>query len=479
MQKVQSKVLSVFFLIHFFLWTIIPCFRKILPLDTLEAIVWGAMKQWGTNKHPPLSGWLAYGFFKLNLGDVSLYALSALCVLVGLFFIFKTAEIFLSQSKAICATLLMEGIMYYNFSSVEFNVNVVSLALWPATTYFFIKAVLSDRKIDWLYLGFFAGLNMLNKYVCGVLFLSFFCYLIFTKQGRSRFKSLGPYLALFVGLITILPHLIWLYQTDFFIIDYFLGRSSSVAYHVSNHILCPLRFLGVQIVFTLPVLLAYFLLYRSAQKESSSDNKTQKQLLFYTGLLPLLLTTAISAISGVRLKSMWGFPLLYMTTVLLFFFFPFKLEAKQNKKIITVSFVFLFLFAGLYLVQIMCNAGKNFSTPPKEFIAKMDQIWHEEEQIPLTTVGGGTWQTSALFVYHPTVKNVLFQMEFYKNPWFDKNLIDTQGILIVDENKEQVAEYQKKYPNAIFKEYQLETKNWFKKKRSKTIYYTIIKENAP
>lgn len=277
-----------------------------------------------------------------------------------------------------------------------------------------------------------------------------------------------------VGLIIALPHLIWVYQTDFFIIDYFIGRGSSEPYRLSNHILCPLRFLGTQIVFALPVLLAYFIIRRSAGKEASS--KQGRLLLFFTGLLPLLLTSGISAVLGIKLKSMWGFPLLYMVPVLLFYFFPFQLGAKQYKRMVVSGFIFLFLFAGLYLVQIMCNAGKNFSTHPNDFIADINQIWQAGSDRPLTTVGGGTWQTSALFVYHPTVKNVLYQMEEKRNPWFDTDLIRTQGILIIDENKDQVAAYQKKYPDAVFKEYPLTTQNWFHKKRTKMIYYTIIKE---
>lgn len=475
MEKVKSKLICLFFTLHFVLWTGVPCLRKILPLDTLEAIVWGAMKQWGTNKHPPLSGWLAYGVFQTHVGDIALYALSQMCVLAGLFFIFKIGKLFLSPTKALLATLLMEGILYYNFSSVEFNVNVVSLALWPATTYFFIKSVRQNKATDWLFFGFFAGLNILNKYVCGMLFLSMGLYLIGTKQGRAQFKSWGLYMAALVGLIMIFPHLVWLYNTDFFIIDYFLGRGSSVAYHPSNHLIYPVQFLITQLAFALPVLICYFWICRPAEKETQPMAKNDKLILLYTGLLPLLLTATVSLIGGIKLKSMWGFPLLYMTTIMLFALFPYRLKEPQIKNFIRCAFAFLFLFVIGYVAQIAGNAGKNFSTPPTRYLADINHLWQEEMgDKPLTTVGGGTWQTSALFVYHPTVKNVLYQMNFKSNPWFDKALMAQDGILIIDENTALIATYQKQYPTAVFREYTLETKNWFSKKRTKKIYYAII-----
>ena len=126
------------------------------------------------------------------------------------------------------------------------------------TTFFFIKALHQNRWQDWLFFGTFAGFNILNKYVCGMLFLSMGLYLIATKAGRTHLKSWGLYASAIVCLIMVLPHLIWLYNTHFFIIDYFLGRGSSVTYPPSNHIIYPLQFLGTHIAFALPVLLGYF-----------------------------------------------------------------------------------------------------------------------------------------------------------------------------------------------------------------------------
>ena len=66
----NSTLLYIFLIIHFSIWTLIPTFvYENLPLDTIEALVWGNGIEWGNNKHPPLSIFfpeLIYSIFKTN-----------------------------------------------------------------------------------------------------------------------------------------------------------------------------------------------------------------------------------------------------------------------------------------------------------------------------------------------------------------------------------------------------------------------------
>ena len=57
--------LFLFIIIHFLVWSIIPIFRETLPMDTIEAIIWGQNGGWLTNKHPPLSGYVANTFYQI------------------------------------------------------------------------------------------------------------------------------------------------------------------------------------------------------------------------------------------------------------------------------------------------------------------------------------------------------------------------------------------------------------------------------
>ena len=61
-----DKILILFFLVHFFVWTLIPSIsNNNLPLDTIEALAWGSDLSWGYNKHPPLSAWSVEVFYQI------------------------------------------------------------------------------------------------------------------------------------------------------------------------------------------------------------------------------------------------------------------------------------------------------------------------------------------------------------------------------------------------------------------------------
>ena len=85
-----KKVFVWFLLINGIVWSLVPLLRMSLPMDTQEAIVWGKFCLWGTTKHPPFSGWIAYDFYKmLGSWDGALYILSQLCIVCGIFYIYK------------------------------------------------------------------------------------------------------------------------------------------------------------------------------------------------------------------------------------------------------------------------------------------------------------------------------------------------------------------------------------------------------
>ena len=78
--KNLKRILIYFLLINGLVWSLVPLLRLSLPMDTQEAIVWGKFCLWGTTKHPPFSGWIAYPFWLLFAHwDGAMYLLSQIC----------------------------------------------------------------------------------------------------------------------------------------------------------------------------------------------------------------------------------------------------------------------------------------------------------------------------------------------------------------------------------------------------------------
>lgn len=58
-----ERDLLIFLIVHFLVWSLVPLFRSNIPMDSIEAIVWGRSGGWMTDKHPPFSGFIANIFF--------------------------------------------------------------------------------------------------------------------------------------------------------------------------------------------------------------------------------------------------------------------------------------------------------------------------------------------------------------------------------------------------------------------------------
>ncbi len=465
-----NKTLSIFLLCHIIIWSVLPIiFRADLPMDSAEALIWGIIGQWGTYKHPPLSGWLADWAWQLGgQNPRALYVLSQVLVIGALIYIYKLARCFLSREKALFASVLMEGVAYYNLVTPEYNCNIVALLLWPACTYHFYLGVKNNRLHDWLLFGLFAGLNLLNKYVSGALLFSLGLYLLCCRQGRLRLSSWKLYIGALVALTLFLPHFVWLYNHDFFVIDYFLGRASghNLPYGL-GHIVYPLRFLLAQILAAGAALLVLCSAWYFGKKEKSNCNKSDKIFIFFAGVLPLLIMFLVPVISGAKLKSMWGSPALYMLTIIWSVYLPFSISQIRTKLLIT-AYALMFVFAIAFSLQCLATLSAKFNLNAEDFVARVDE---NNTQY----VAGNIWLASTVGAYSPNHPQVVFELNFANNPWIDMKDALKKGILVVEENLSVYKSHQADYPQLKdAKVYKLNARNIFGKTKEYNFYYGIL-----
>ena len=117
------------------------------------------------------------------------------------------------------------------------------------------RCIKNEKTFDYILLGFFMGLGFLSKYlflylILGIKFL--FIYLIIKKKIKSfNFLLVGP-----VALITIFPHLIWLFQNDFITLNYGFQRAGLEQNDFSDHLILPFLFIvkqiGICLLYTSP-----------------------------------------------------------------------------------------------------------------------------------------------------------------------------------------------------------------------------------
>lgn len=470
----STKSLFYVMLYCFILFSLAPLLRASLPMDTQEAIVWGKYCLWGTTKHPPFSGWLAYNFYRLpSSWDGAMYILSQLCVACGIFYIYKLSRCFFAENKAVMAAMLQFGIIYYHYSAVEFNVNVLSVALWPMCAYYFWQAYTENRLKDWLLFGVLTGINLLNKYVSALLIVSLALFVPADKKLWTLLKNGKAYLAAATALAIVAPHLWWLWQNDFETFNYFASRSGNNAAALWGHFVYPLKFLGAQILFAGAALLTYFCFYFKREKEPRNTDKTVARFMAITALAPACLFTATALISGNALKSMWGFPCLFMWGAALVYFFPLKPSADLLKKMSWIFAGWISLFSIAYSVQCLLTTSQRFATDVHGFAAEMSQKWQQHTTRPLKYVSANVWYADIMALYAPEEVRPMVWGKPKSNPWFDAKDFARHGALLIAADEYEYNQYRQLYGEAVSapQKMTVEFKNYFGKTKAREVWY--------
>ncbi|MDB4022894.1 glycosyltransferase family 39 protein [Pelagibacteraceae bacterium] len=339
-----NKKLFIFLSTHLIIWTLVPSItNNNLPLDTIEALAWGSNLEWGFNKHPPMSAFaveLFYQIFKNQ--DWSYYLLSQIFIITSFYIVYKFAEEFLeNKSHAFFSILLLEGIYFYNFTTPEFNVNVCQLPFWSLTVLYAWKCIKYDKTKDYLLLGLFIACGLLSKYLFAYLVLSvglLFVYLI-VKEKKIRTKSL---VIVPTFLLLLLPHLMWLVDSNYITVTYGLNRTGGEA-NLLSHLTQPIIFLGKQLGILIPfALMSFFIIPKLKTNIHFADRKFI--FLLFINLTPLALVFLTSMAMGVKIRTMWMTPFYLFFGVFVIYIFQSKININNLKKFY-YTFVFLFFLS--------------------------------------------------------------------------------------------------------------------------------------
>ena len=301
-----------FLVVHAAVWTALPALiYRNLPLDVIEATVYGREWQLGYDKLPPLPWWLVEIVLRVFGTDAAIYALCQVAVILAFVAVWLTARPLVGVLGALAAVLIIDGIHFLNISSVKFNHNVIELPLWAFAGFAFCAALRRQGLRYWILLGVMLGLALWAKYFVVILAAPLALFLLFDPDARRRLASSGPWIAAAVALIVMAPHLVWLVQHDFLPFSYAEARATP-SRGLLDHLLNPAEFLGGQIVFLLPALFIAAPLFfvrgepaPPAEKNDAFDRRIVTLLAFG----PAATLFLFSLVSGRGTQATWGYPL--------------------------------------------------------------------------------------------------------------------------------------------------------------------------
>ncbi len=478
----EKKALYVFIIVNILVWSGLGLIRSVLPTDALECIYWGGLHDFGTPKHPPLCGWITYTVYSIFKTDFSIYLMSQLFVLAGIWYIYKLAQIFLDENKAILATIMMEGCWAYNYITgyYGFNPDVILLCILPIMTYIFYQCITNNKTSDWIKLGIIVGIAFLNKYQTVLILSAMFLWALIFK--REVFKQKTFYISVLIAFLIFLPHLIWLFKYDFFPLLYFESEmydKSLLAHFIQSGV-----FLIMQIAAIAGILVLFGILLvkqKTPIKININWNKESAFLIIF-GLLPLVIHLLMGLIGGGNMRPRWGFEFLFLTSIMLFYFIPTKELSKDDFRCI-LKFTYSIMLIIFISMGTLLSVEKNYrSRYPVEIVYKdLNTKWTEATGKPLKYLGGYIEWTLPLTVYSKDHPQIILDTNNYKNIWINEEDLKKSGILVIDRTIEGLERYVHKscpYLDENYEikpiEYKFTVQNAYNMPREYTVYYHIV-----
>ncbi len=430
-----------FLALHAGVWTALPTLLyPNLPLDLIEALVYGREWQLGYDKLPPLPWWLVEVAYRLVGQDFAYYLLAQAAVVAGFAVVWAMARPLVSTRGALVAVVILDGLHYFNYTAAKFNHDVIQLPFWALAGFALHRALRGGEARHWLLLGLSIGLSLWAKYFVAVLAIPLAIFMLADRDARKHFATPGPYIALAAAVAMMAPHLIWLVQNDFLPFGYAEHRAV-LSRGWTDHFWHPFQFAIGQLFFLVPSLLIALPLFwprRAASEPPIAVNADAFDMRIVTLLAfgPLAAVLALSVVSGRGTVAMWGYPLWLFTGLWLVLMARRALDDKRLAKIATiwaiVSTCLALAFIGNY--GVLPNYDHRYRAvlyPGGELARELSERTRALTGKPIAYVIGSMWDGGNVAHYAPSHPRVLIDGKPERAPWIDLNDLRARGAVVV------------------------------------------------
>jgi hypothetical protein len=440
-ERRPGPAFASFLAVHFAVWTVLPALLYAnLPLDLIEALVYGREWQLGYDKLPPLPWWLIEAAHRVFDADIAYYATAQIAVLVALALVFALARPLVGAIGALVAVLIVDGLHYFQYTAVKFNHDVVQLPFWALAGYAFHGALRRGGLGSWCLLGFAVGGALWAKYFIVVLAVPYAAFMLLDRQARRAFATPGPWLAVCVALVVAAPHIVWLFQSDFLPFAYASHRATPVRGWF-DHVLHPAVFFGSQVFFLVPsFLIAAAMFWRPAARKSFVE-PFDRRIVTLLAFGPALTMIALTAVTGRGAVAMWGYPLWLFLGLWLVMAARVSFDTAHLVRITgawaIVFTIFVVAFIANYLVLPPLDHRYRAVLFPGDKLGEMltarfhDATCRSANCAPLRYVIGSMWDGGNLAHYSPDQPQVLIDGLPGRAPWINLDDLRDKGAMLV------------------------------------------------
>lgn len=443
-----AQVFGWFVTAHLLLWTFFPAITSPnAPLDVIEGYGWGHEWVMGTYKHPPLQAWILE-ILALLTGRAfwAHFFISQVAVVIAFWAVWQTGRRIMGEKQALIGVLLLEGVIYYNFTSTEFNPNVLQLTFWALAGWSFHRAVKEHYLLDWLLLGVWSAAGLYTKYSTALLLAVFVVLIIQRPEARRCLKKPGPYLAVLVASLLFLPHMLWLTHHDFlpftYVKDRLIAPGPATKFvtppaFFPTFLLSPIVFTVGQILAMLPAILLFLTL--DGQETGSGKlvvkDKFDRAFLVAITFAPMTLTLFMAIGFGFKIHDMWGAP--FFNFAGLWAVMTFYPSGAIIRPRFTLGWLILFVVTALgvatanFLLPFITEKPGRLLFPGEELAKQISEGWHKQYTSPLAYAVGDTWPAGNVAYYAPERPHLFINGDTVISPWINMDDVKKQGAVVV------------------------------------------------
>ncbi len=436
-----GRALAAILALHTAVWTALPALLyPNLPLDLIEALMYGREWQLGYDKLPPLPWWLVDVAYRLTGHDFGLYLLAQLAVVGSLAIVFVTARPLAGPRGALVAVLIVDGLHYFNYTAAKFNHDVIQLPFWALAGYALHRALRGGFLGHWVLLGLAVGISLWAKYFVVVLVAPMVVFILIDGQARQCLKTPGPYLAAAIALAVTAPHLVWLVQNDFLPLAYAEHRAV-LPRGWYDHLWRPLEFSVGQLFFLAPALsiAAALFIPRRKPDEPPMDAPADAydfRIVTWLAFGPLSVVLAMSAISGRGALAMWGYPLWLFAGLWLVLATRRALDAHRLGRIVLAWAIVFSCLAAAFAInyEVLPRFDHRYRAvffPGQSLANEISRRARAVTGQPVVYVIGTMWDGGNISHYAPSHPRVLVDGEPERAPWIDLNDLRARGAVVV------------------------------------------------
>ena len=179
-----------------------------LHLDQANHLAWGYVSI------PPMTAWISFLIKLLGNGLFWVKFFPALFGALTIVVVWKAIEELNGNLVALilgATSILFSALLRLN---TLYQPNSLDVLCWT-TLYFVVIKYINSKKTKWLYVGALVfAIGFLNKYNIVFLLIGLFPAILMTEQREVLAKK-DLYLAMLLGLLLILPNLLWQYHNQF------------------------------------------------------------------------------------------------------------------------------------------------------------------------------------------------------------------------------------------------------------------------